>query len=115
FECAGAGCMHGEGLGQPCEKNGDCYSGMCSTLPQSSESRVCTAADGSSCYRHSAYCACELGSVRVTNSGHCGGCYALGRVESGEGDCFRECTSESFCMANQQCRYFSSGNQRYCE
>lgn len=117
FECLGAGCLRGAGMGEPCEKPGDCASQQCTSLPHAPAAKVCTASDGSMCYADSPFCgSCQLGTDNYYGSGHCGACFTTGRIESGNGQCFRDCSTTSYCMAGQMCRYFSnSDSERYCD
>jgi hypothetical protein len=117
FECLGATCLRGQSVGAPCATSQDCLSGSCSKLAQSGDALVCVTSDGASCYKDSAYCACSTGtdSFGPTGFGHCGGCYGEGRVASAAGDCYRDCTQESYCVEGQDCRYFSNSRERYCD
>lgn len=115
FECVGAGCLRGKSVGQACAPGEACLSGSCSKLPQAPDTQVCAAANGSFCYKDSPYCSCQLGTVSNNGWGYCGGCYGEGRIASGNGDCLRDCSQESFCAAGQSCRYFSNSMQRYCD
>jgi hypothetical protein len=117
FQCAGANCLHGASVGQPCASGADCITGACSKLAHSGDALVCAASDGASCSEGSPYCQCDLGDdgFGVSYSGYCGGCYGEGRIASAQGDCFRDCSQENYCAQGQMCRYFSSGSDRYCD
>lgn len=116
FECLGAQCLRGTTVGQPCETGFDCLSGSCDKLPQAGEALLCVTSDGADCTTGSPFCTCATGtdSFGPRNSGHCGGCYGDGRIESGYGDCHRDCSQESFCAEGQECRTFSNSQNRYC-
>jgi hypothetical protein len=116
FECVGARCLRGVSVGQSCTTDRDCLSGNCGQLPQGGEATVCVGTDGAFCYEDSQYCECHTGTDNFgrTTAGYCGGCYGEGRVASAAGDCYRDCTQESFCTEDQTCRPFSRGQERYC-
>jgi hypothetical protein len=116
FACEGAACLRGKSVGQPCSEEDLCTTGACEALPQAPDTRVCAAADGTFCMRDSSHCACDLGSDSFGESyyGYCGGCYGEGRTASLAGDCYRDCTQQSYCTAGQVCKYFSDGRTRYC-
>jgi hypothetical protein len=118
FDCLGAECFHGKGVGQPCTREEDCLTGACGTLPQSGATKVCIASDGSTCEDGSPYCRCHLGKDRfggASFTGYCGGCNGEGRIAADDGSCFRDCSTESYCAAGQVCKDFSGGQQGYCD
>jgi hypothetical protein len=119
FECTGAKCLHGKSVGQPCTDGSECLTGACSSLKQAPDAKVCTAADGASCYESSSFCDCDMGQDAFgdsTHYGYCGDCYAEGRVASQAHDCYRSCTgNDSYCYPGQMCKNFSDGNERYCD
>jgi hypothetical protein len=104
FECQGAACMTGAQLGHDCKGDKDCLSGACDTLAQFKDHTVCVSSDGGSCGGR-ATCKCS--------EGYCGSCSITGRVPS-TSECLRECTSTSFCEADQRCQTFSNSERRYC-
>ncbi|HEX2873942.1 MAG TPA: hypothetical protein VHP33_21955 [Polyangiaceae bacterium] len=108
FECVGAGCFHGQTVGQPCSDASGCFSGTCSALPQAPDAKICVAADGTSCNAQSKWCGCSDGTS------YCGSCRTLGRVASGDGTCFRSCALENYCPPTYTCRNFSNGVRGYC-
>ena len=116
FECVGAACMKGAQLAADCKEAAECLSGACDTLPQSPDHSVCVTTDGASCDGSTAFCACDFGdpSFGYGYFGHCGGCYAPGRIGSAAGDCFRDCTNLNYCEVGQKCEFFSDYRQKHC-
>jgi len=118
FECSGASCLHGKSVGQTCTAQEGCFTGNCSSLKQAPGIKVCTAADGAFCRDDAPYCSCNLGTDDFTGRplsyGYCGGCSGEGRIASAAGDCYRDCTRQSYCTIGQTCKYFSDNRSRYC-
>jgi hypothetical protein len=113
FECDGALCLRGSGVGQACSNDTDCLTGNCGRLPQAPDILVCAGADGAYCSTNSPYCGCAEGtsSGGYSASGHCGSCYGEGRVASATGTCYRAC---GYCGFGT-CKKFSNSYDGYCD